>query len=48
LGDDRFCIFVGPDFSAKIVEEADALQITPTLAKVLALDTSIYPAEAII
>ncbi len=48
LGDDRFCIFSGPDFSPQVIEEADALQITPTLAKLLALDTSIYPAEAII
>lgn len=47
LGDDRFCVFSGPDFSPQVIEQADALQITPTLAKILGLDTSLYPAQAI-
>ncbi len=53
LGDDRFCLFAGPyfsrpDFSAQIIETADALQVTPTLAKVLGLDTEPYPSNAMI
>jgi len=48
LGDDRFCIFAGPDFSPRTIEQADSLQITPTLAKILGLDTSRYPAQSLI
>jgi predicted AlkP superfamily pyrophosphatase or phosphodiesterase len=36
-GDDRFCVFWGPDVKSGSVASADAIQITPTLAKLLGL-----------
>jgi predicted AlkP superfamily pyrophosphatase or phosphodiesterase len=37
-GDDRFCVFWGPDVKPGSVASADATQITPTLAKILGLN----------
>ena len=36
-GDDRFCVFWGPDVKQGSTTHADAIQIAPTLASLLGL-----------
>ncbi len=36
-GDDRFCVFLGPDVKQDSVAHADAIQVKPTLARLLGL-----------
>lgn len=43
--DDRLCIFAGPDIPQNRIEEACAVQVAPTFAKLLGLDAA-YPANA--
>lgn len=46
-GDDRFALFSGPAFSKAKLAEADALQVTPSLAKLLGLSLEPYPGESL-
>ncbi len=45
-GDDRFAVFAGPDVPRGAVASADAVQVAPTLAKLLHLKDG-FPAEPI-
>ena len=38
LGDDRFCVFYGPDVKQGSIASAEAIQIMPTLASILGLE----------
>jgi len=44
--DDRFAVFWGKDIPKRTVDCADAIQVTPTLAKILGLNLD-YPAQSI-
>jgi len=44
-GDDRFCVFAGPDVPKGYLESADAWQVAPTFAALLGLATSDFPGE---
>ncbi|QPC83338.1 alkaline phosphatase family protein [Phototrophicus methaneseepsis] len=46
-GDDRLCVFAGPNVPQGITTEATALQVAPTFAALLGLPLSVYPAEPI-
>ena len=46
-GDDRMCIFVGPDVPHKTIYEANAVQVAPTFAKLLGLSLENFPAPPI-
>lgn len=47
-GDDRFCLFYGPDIPAGTVESADAVQIAPTCARLLGLELNGFMGETLI
>jgi predicted AlkP superfamily pyrophosphatase or phosphodiesterase len=46
-GDDRFALFAGPDIPQGSVSEANAMQIAPTLAKIMGLPLDGFAAEPI-
>ncbi|MBC7871159.1 MAG: hypothetical protein H7Y09_10010, partial [Chitinophagaceae bacterium] len=46
-GDDRMCIFVGPDVPHTTIYEANAVQVAPTFAKLLGLGLDNFPAPPI-
>jgi predicted AlkP superfamily pyrophosphatase or phosphodiesterase len=46
-GDDRFALFAGPRVPAGRTHQADAVQVAPTLAAILGLDTSEFAAAPI-
>ncbi len=46
-GDDRFCVFAGPDVPRDVTAEAKAVQIAPTLAALLGLPLDNFPAAPI-
>lgn len=45
--DDRFAVFAGPGVPQGVVDRADAVQVAPTLARLLGLDLEPYPAPPI-
>jgi len=47
-GDDRFAIFAGPDIPKGRIDDADAIQITPTCAKLLGLNLDDFAGEPLI
>lgn len=44
-GDDRFALFAGPGVPKGMIREADATQVSPTLATILGLPLDGYPAQ---
>jgi len=46
-GDDRFALFAGPDVPQGCIPEAKAVQVAPTLAKILGLPLDDFPAEPV-
>lgn len=46
-GDDRFALFAGPNIPNGKIGEANAVQVAPTLAKILGLTLDIYTAEPV-
>lgn len=46
-GDDRFALFAGPDVPKGSIEDANATQIAPTLAKLLGLAVEDFPSRSI-
>jgi predicted AlkP superfamily pyrophosphatase or phosphodiesterase len=46
-GDDRFCVFVGPDVPQGRLDAADAWQVAPTFAALLGLPLEAFPAAPV-
>jgi predicted AlkP superfamily pyrophosphatase or phosphodiesterase len=46
-GDDRFCVFAGPNVPQRRVAEANAVQVAPTLAALLGLSLEGFPAAPV-
>lgn len=46
-GDDRFAVFYGPDVPPGILRAADAIQVTPTFARLLGLPLDDFPGQPI-
>lgn len=46
-GDDRFCVFAGPDVPQGRLDAADAWQVAPTLAALMGLSQESFPAAPV-